>query len=133
MSEGKYGKARRHFESVPKVECGDPYYLLAQFGIAKCAAGASDSNAAALFDAVLSSRGEVMMASLTSVHRTGPWTRWLWPDTEFELGRVFASRRQVRDAVSHVNAALRYWNNSEATDRTANRARALLLKLTKGD
>jgi tetratricopeptide (TPR) repeat protein len=132
MSEGEYEKARRHFEAVAKVRAGDPYYQLAQLGIANCAGRASDRTAVGLFESILSARGEVMMASLSSVRRTGLWTRWLWPDTEFELGRVFASRHQVPQAVAHINAALGYWNTAEASDHRAARARALLMQLTKG-
>ncbi len=131
-SEGHYGKARRHFEAVVKVQAGDPFYHMAQLGIANCAAKTSDTAAAALLESILSSRGEIMLAYLSSVRRTGPWTRWLWPDTEVDIGRVFASRRQTPQAIAHMNAALRYWRSAEASDRRAARARALLLQLTHG-
>ncbi|MBI4810118.1 MAG: tetratricopeptide repeat protein, partial [Ignavibacteriales bacterium] len=59
--QGLYEKAKKEFESVEKLHSADPYYLLAQKGIAQSWLHKSDSTAIRLFENILSRKGEIIM------------------------------------------------------------------------
>jgi serine/threonine protein kinase/tetratricopeptide (TPR) repeat protein len=133
LAAGHPEAARGCFEEVPKIQASDPIYFLAREGIAECASAVSDSNTPALFESVLSRRGEVMLGTFSSVRRSGFWTRWLWPDAEFRLGEFYASRHQPARAIEHIGRCVRCWKNADPLDRVASRAKALLVKYSGGD
>ncbi len=130
MARGQIAEARKHFEAVERVQAGDPFYLLARKGAADCAARASDSSAAQMYEFVFSRRGEVMMGSLSSIRQSGIWTRWLWPEVDLELAKYHASINRVDLAGKYVEAALSCWKTADPRDLQAAQARNLLLRIT---
>ncbi|HMK39874.1 MAG TPA: hypothetical protein VK569_11065, partial [Bacteroidota bacterium] len=132
LRNGDYAKSRVEFRNIEKVLSGDIIYCLGQLGLADCANRSSDANAPAFYDSLQSLRGETFLGSLFSVRRSGFWTRWLWPDAEFEVGKIYASRNQNTQAVEHLNRGLQFLKNADSGDRRASSARSLLVKITGG-
>jgi tetratricopeptide (TPR) repeat protein len=125
LGRGRVQEGRRHFETVDKVQSGDPFYWIAQKGLADCAARASDTSAAALYGGVLARRGEIVMGSLSSIRQAGVWIRWLWPETLLDLGEFYVARGRVGQATASLDAARNYWNGADESDFVARRARTL--------
>jgi len=131
FAQGVYRDARGHFEEVEKIRSGDPINLIARKGIADCAAMTGDSSAAALYEKVLSGRGQVLFGYLSPTRPTGPWTRSLWPETHVQLARWYFSRGRDSLAGEHIAAALRSLNDADPADRLAAEARALKSRLAQ--
>jgi serine/threonine protein kinase/tetratricopeptide (TPR) repeat protein len=129
LAKGKYGEAQQLFDAVGKIQAGDPYYFLARKGSAECAARGGDTTAIALFDSILARRGEVMMGNLSSVRRTGFWTRWLWPEIHQDLARFCSTHGRTRIAERHLAACVGYWKDADASDLRAAEARLLLTQV----
>lgn len=131
LAEGKHGEAEQLFDAVEKIQAGEPYYFLARKGIADCAARRGDTTAIALYDSLLARRGEVMMGSLSSIRRTGFWTRWLWPEIHQDLGRFCSSHGRPGIAEAHLKASVGCWTGADASDLRVAEARSLLSRLQK--
>jgi serine/threonine protein kinase/tetratricopeptide (TPR) repeat protein len=125
----KYNEAQQRFDAVEKVQAGEPYYFLARKGSAECTARRGDTTALIRLDSILTRRGEVMMGSLSSIRRTGFWTRWLWPEVHQDLGELSLKLRRTPLAEAHLAASAECWKGAESEDLRATRARLLLSQL----
>src|SRR5512143_342154 len=119
FARGAYREARGHFEAVERIRSGDPIFLIARKGVADCAAMTGDSAAAALYDSLLNSRGQVLFGYPSATRPAGPWTRSLWPETHVQLARWYISRGRDSLAGEHIAAALRSLNDADPADRLA--------------
>jgi eukaryotic-like serine/threonine-protein kinase len=126
---GRIDQARRHFDGVARVRAGDPFFLLARKGAADCAALSADTSAARMYEFVLAQRGDIMMASLSSIRQTGPWTRWLWPELCLDVAKFSFDSHNIALARHSLDAAVRHWKFADTTDRRAAEARALFLRI----
>jgi len=133
LSRREFRRARDQFESVSKIQASDPFYFQAREGIAECAAATADPGTPALFDSILSRRGETILGTLSSVRRSGFWTRWLWPDVELRLARFYAARNQNAMARIHMTRVMRVWKDADPLDRGASEARDLDRTLSGGE
>jgi tetratricopeptide (TPR) repeat protein len=124
-------EATDEFRSVERLHSGDPIFLLAQWGIARAAGLHGDTNAITLYRNLLQRRGEAVMAFVRSIRTSGFWTRQLWPDADFELGKFFLRTNDSALAEQHLRRCLEYWSHADADDQRALDAANILAQLTK--
>ena len=125
-------EAIQEFRAVHRLHGGDPLFLLAQSGIARCAVVRKDSAAFDLYQVLLGRRGESVMGFVRSIRTGGFWTRELWPDADLELGKLYSHGKDTVLAEEHLRRCLNFWNKADAGDRRLREAQTILLQLTKG-
>ncbi|HAL55652.1 MAG TPA: hypothetical protein DCP63_04015 [Bacteroidetes bacterium] len=123
-------EAEREFQAVGEVHCGDPFYLLSQLGIARCAS--TDSSAEERFMEILEKRGEVVMGVILSHRNYGLWASRLWPEASLELTKSQTARGKLSEAKTNVDRLMRIWQNADPSYHNAQAARHLA-RLVKGD
>lgn len=124
-------EALDEFRNVGRLYCGDPVYLLAQRGLARAAELQGDTNAITLYQGLLKRRGEAVMAFVRSLRPSGLWTRQLWPEVDFVLGKLYVQRQDTVLAEQHLQRCLESWSHADRVDQQAREAAKILLQLTK--
>jgi tetratricopeptide (TPR) repeat protein len=115
LEDGNPGKAKREFDAVEKVHCGDPLYYTARFGAAECDGPLFDSLAVRGYLDLLRVPGELVMGPILSYPSTGSWTGWLIPEIHLKLAQLYVKRGNEPDAHVQLDAAFRYWDRADAT------------------
>jgi tetratricopeptide (TPR) repeat protein len=127
----RYAEAQRQFASVPRARSGDPLFWIAKRGLANSMASLGDSSAFAVYSSILNRRGEAVLASLSSLRCGGPWTAWLWPETQVDLAVLLQASGERSKAMAALRVAQELWKGADISYRPALRAKNMLAKLEK--
>jgi tetratricopeptide (TPR) repeat protein len=130
LNRKSFDSASREFRSIQRLYGGDPVYLLAQWGAARCADSRHDSTAVNLYEKLLGMRGEVVMACIRNTRTSGFWIRQLWTDVDFALGKWYLARGDSDRAREHIRRSLTFTNDADTRDQRARDAKKILSQLT---
>ncbi len=131
LYNNQYKKSTDEFLSVEKIQNADPYFLIAQRGIAECYIKQKDINAMNILNSLLAKNCESVMGELRASYCTGFWTRYLWPEVHLELGKLCIEQHKNEEAKYHLKECLNCWKNSDKGFKPAKEASNLLVKLQK--
>ena len=131
LYNNQYKKSTDEFLSVEKIQNADPYFLIAQRGIAECYIKQKDANAMNILNSLLTKKCESVMGELRASYSTGFWTRYLWPEVLLELGKLCIEQHKNDEAKYHLEECLKCWKNSDKGFKPAEEASNLLAKLQK--
>jgi hypothetical protein len=126
------GKAAREFQKIQRRYAGDPLFLLAKWGEARCAEFRADTIAASLYAELLNRRSEVVMACIRNSRTSGFWVRQLWTDIDLALGKWYRARNDRARAEEHVRRSLQFTTGADPRDLRAREAREILSQLVPG-
>jgi len=131
MAERTPQQAQQAFRGVNRAHAGDPIHLLAIRGMARAAVMGGDTIAVHFYRDLLERRGEAVSAFVRSVRLGGFWTRQLWPDAEFEVGKLYLMEKDTLHAREHLERCVSIWAHADPDDRPAYEATMILRQLTK--
>ena len=105
--------ASREFGLVERLHSADPFYLLAQKGIALGELESRDTTGERRLSGILGQRGEVVFALILALRNSGPWIRELWPDIDLELARFYLRNNDTTAAARYLDECLRCWQYAD--------------------
>jgi len=131
LARNDHGAAEIEFDLVERLHSADPYYLLAQHGLARSRAGRSDTSASRVLHDLLEGRGESMLGHVLASRTSGTWTRILFPGIHLELAKLYLGRKDTAAAVPHLERCLRCWQHADPQFGSAIDAKNLFNQITK--
>ncbi|NOX90563.1 MAG: protein kinase [Calditrichaeota bacterium] len=129
MSENRFNDAIEFYKQVKTNSVVNPIYLLAQKKIILSLANLNDRNFRQKYSELLEKKGEIFMASLPSIRKGGLWTARLWSELYYDLGMVYASKKDTLEAIKNLSRALNYWKEADDEFFKAKKANKMLAQL----
>ncbi|MCL5267310.1 MAG: hypothetical protein M1469_04305 [Bacteroidetes bacterium] len=105
--------ASKEFGLIERLHSADPFYLLAQKGIALSELENRDTTGTRRMIGILGQRGEVVFGLIRTLRNSGPWIRELWPDIDLELAKIYLRNNDMTMAARHLDNCLRYWRYAD--------------------
>ena len=133
LSKKKYKKSFAEFSSVKQIQKADPYFLIAQKGIAECYARLGDSNAVYALNSLLDNKCKTIMGFIKATYNTVLWTRHLLPEIHLELGKILIRKHEYRTAKYHLEKCRLAWKNADAGFKQAKETSKLSAQVSSGD
>ncbi|MBA4311378.1 MAG: hypothetical protein C0417_01995, partial [Chlorobiaceae bacterium] len=124
-------KAMKEFMMIEKIHSADPYYLLAQKGIAWCQTERSDTATIRMLTNILERKGEIIFGFVLAIRNSGFWIRSLLPEIHLEIGKIYIRQNNLEAAKLHLRICLNCWQDADEKFQKVKEAQKLLTQLTK--